>query len=59
MTSDAKATTTWRVVDLDGWAFDDPKLTLTYDGDDYETVVIIEQAAEDARIILELLENAP
>lgn len=49
-------TTSWRVADLDGWAFDGPQVTLTYDADDDETVSIIEQAAEDAGIVLERIE---
>lgn len=50
--------TKWRVIDLDGWAFDGPKLTLVYDYDDEDTVAIIEQAAEDAGVELERMDEA-
>lgn len=47
----------WRVIDLDGWAFDGPHLKLVYEGDDEDTIAIIEQAAEDAGIVLEPLDE--
>jgi hypothetical protein len=46
----------WRVVDLDGWAFDGPSLTLVYDADDPETIVIIESAARGAGVALKRIE---
>jgi hypothetical protein len=52
-------TTRWRVVDLDGWAFDGPQVTLVYDADDLVTVEVIEEAAEGAGVILERIEPEP
>ena len=49
--------TRWRVLDLDGWAFDGPQVTLTYDADDDETVSIIEAAAEGAGVLLERIDD--
>lgn len=49
----------WRVVDLDGWAFDGPKLTLVYEADDEDTIAIIEEAAEGAGVLLERIESGP
>jgi hypothetical protein len=49
-------TTSWRVVDLDGWAFDGPQVTLTYDADDPATIAIIEEAAHGAGVELERIE---
>lgn len=49
--------TKWRVVDLDGWAFDGPRLVLVYESDDEDTIAIIEQAAFDAGIELEPIDE--
>ena len=50
--------TSWRVKDLNGWAFDVPgaQVTLVYDADDPETIEVIEEAAEGAGVVLERIE---
>lgn len=48
--------TYWRVVDLDGWAFDGPQLSLIYEADDEETIAVIEEAAKGAGVELERID---